>query len=144
MSDLPLTDDQLRQVAAHMAAEYGHDQTNDRMGIGEMLDGVLAEYDIELPAALNVDGAGWDADVYEAILDRIADLIRDATITVEWPPDTAVRAFAAMLRAELEKLREAHERRGLFEAALAYVGAVASLDAAVADLDAETTEGADA
>jgi hypothetical protein len=93
MTDLPLTDDQLRQVAAHMATEYGRDQVNDRLGIGDMLDEVLEKLDIDLMDANgdSIEAYELDDDVFEAILDRIRDLIRDATITVEWP-DSAVRA----------------------------------------------------
>jgi hypothetical protein len=47
------------------------------------------------------------------------------------------KAMAAKLRAEYERLRLEHERRGLYPAALAYTGAVASINAALMDLDAD-------
>ncbi|HEY4375500.1 MAG TPA: hypothetical protein VGM93_00005 [Acidimicrobiales bacterium] len=61
-----------------------------------------------------------------------------ATIPADIADPTSYRAgaiaMATRLRDELEDLRVAHEQSGLYPAALAYTGAVASIDAAVLDL----------
>lgn len=93
-SDQPLTDDQLRQVAAHMATEHGRDQVNDLLGIGEMLHEVCHEVGLGDNVLDAIDDI--PDDVFDAMLDRIRDLIRDATITVEWPDASgAGRVFPA-------------------------------------------------
>lgn len=57
------------------------------------------------------------------------------------PLDEQQRAGAAVLaerlREELERVRDAHEQRGLFQGALAYSGALASLETALLDLGIE-------
>lgn len=49
--------------------------------------------------------------------------------------EAGARAMAERLRREYDSLREVHEARGLFPAALAYTGAVTSVNIAVRDLD---------
>jgi hypothetical protein len=48
--------------------------------------------------------------------------------------EAGARTMAARLRGEMDGLRVAHELRGLFSGALAYQGAVASIDSALVDL----------
>lgn len=127
---MKLTDDQLRQVAAHIATFDAHAAATDLPA--DSVDHALL--------ALGIDTTTADLDrADEGTLDRVAKLIETATVTVDWPEEP-VRAFAAKLRGELEQLRESHERQGLYPAALAYTGAVASLDAALADLDSEAAK----
>lgn len=124
MSDLPPTDDQLRQVVGTIAAAAAR-----RFVLHD------PDFRLDLHDACEALGVPL-ADPCTAAADAAMDLIRTATITVDWP-DASVRDFAAKLRAELEQLRKAHEAKGLYPAALAYGGAVASLDAALGFLDVE-------
>lgn len=78
MTTLPLTDDQLRHVAANMAVDYGREQADDVMGIGEMLDHRAEDLGVTLDLDTIPD------DVFDTMTGRIADLIRAATITVDW------------------------------------------------------------
>lgn len=131
MTALPLTDDQLRQVAAHYAVEAVRLAADDTMGHLEALDDALDTLGIA-----SFDPQTLTNELSDAIAERLGDLLDTAEVTITWP-DEPVRAFAAKLRAELEKLRESHEQRGLLPGALAYTGAVASLDAALAELNSE-------
>ena len=74
-----LTDDQLRQVAAHIAIDDARMSTSDIMGIGEQLPDVLRALGIDAPD-----------DVDDDTLSDIADHVASAIITVEWP-DSGVR-----------------------------------------------------
>lgn len=125
---LPLTDDQLRQVAAHYAIEAVRNAGDDAACNLLDRDSAFAELGIDLdPETLSDDES-------DRIAERLGDLLDTAEVTVTWP-DAPVRAFAAKVRAELEKLRESHERRGLLPGALAYTGAVAVVDDALAELN---------
>lgn len=79
---LPLTDDQLRQVAAKYLHDAARENAGDVMGHLEALEDAVAELEIE------VDVSDFDNDASDAIAERISDLMATADITVEWR-DTA-------------------------------------------------------
>lgn len=77
---LPLTDDQLRQVAA----KYLHDDARD--GAGDVM-GHLERFDetcVELGIGSDDEPVEVTTDQADAIADRISDLMATADITVEW------------------------------------------------------------
>jgi hypothetical protein len=86
---LPLTDDQLRQIAAHYAVEAVRDRADDTMGHLEGLDAALAQLDIN-----TFDPDTLTNDLADAIAERIGDLLDTATITVAWPDADPIEAVA--------------------------------------------------
>ena len=78
MTTLPLSDDQLRQVAALYAIEAARRCADDTVGHLEALDDTLEALGITIdPDAIDEHS--------DAIAERIGDLIDTARITVDWP-----------------------------------------------------------
>lgn len=104
VTDLPLTDDQLRQIAAHIAIRDARDQ--DLVGVIEML--------VEAAEEVGIDGVNLEAvpsDAYTAMCERVLELIRTSDIEVTWhvlesdvempPTPTTDAEFEALPRLDL-------------------------------------------
>jgi len=89
-TDLPLSDEQLRRIAANILVTDARIASNDLAGISENLDVAAAEAGVDLDMdALLTDGEAGE-DTLDTILEAVAEHIAKAVITVAWP-DSDVR-----------------------------------------------------
>jgi hypothetical protein len=138
-----------REPSPEFVAAIARFDAIDEDDPGNWAAGLAAAALMLLMASADEPGAGvLLAELSDDERDRVADAANELTLaaapggvelTVATPaPDAAYRRgatdLAARVTAELGKVRTAHERRELFQAALAYTGAITSVAVALAEL----------